>query len=319
MTLLFLGILTNFVEAQTTTRVSVTSGGIQADGENEEPSISDDGRFIVWESSATNLVPGDTNGFDDVLLHDRNTGEITRVSVDSNATQALGGTSSNAVISGDGRFVAFNSEATNLVPGDTNGERDVFVHDLQTGQTTRVSVNSTGLQALGGESGGPSISADGRYVSFDSEAINLVSGDTNGEQDVFVHDRLTGKTTRVSVTSSGNQTQGGASSVISADGQIVAFHSSASDLVEGDTNGLTDIFVHDRQTGETTRVSVDSSGNQALGGGSREPEISSNGLMIGFESEATNLVLNDTNNLKDVFCPQSSDRANHKGFSGQRW
>jgi len=142
------------------------------------------------------------------------------------------------------------------VTGDNNNYWDAFVHDQQTGQTTRVSVSSSGLEGNEG-SGGPSISADGRYVAFTSGASNLVTGDTNGWADVFVHDRQIGETTRVSMPSSGMEGNGESRDPsISADGRYVAFQSGASNLVTGDMNGTYDVFVHDRQTGETTPVSV---------------------------------------------------------------
>src|SRR5262249_9503009 len=153
-----------------------------------------------------------------------------------------------------------------LVPGDTNGTNDVFVHDRETGETTRVSVNSLGGQGNGWSSWA-AISADGRFVTFESDANNLGPGDTNDTGDVVVHGRLTGETTRASVTSDGSQTGwsywGSEYPDISADGRYVAFHSYCADLVPGDTNQTADVFVHDRQTGETIRVSVDSQGGQA--------------------------------------------------------
>ncbi|MGH2537869.1 MAG: TolB family protein, partial [Candidatus Promineifilaceae bacterium] len=179
-------------------------------------------------------------------------------------------------ISADGRYVAFYSDAWNLVGGDTNGTWDVFVHDRDTGQTSRVSVASDGAQG-DNHSGAPSISADGRYVAFNSVASNLVGGDTNGAYDIFVHDRDTGQTSRVSIASDG--AQGNESSgvpAISADGRYVAFYSEASNLVGGDTNGYLDVFVHDRDTGQTSRASVASDGAQA-NGASYFPAISADG------------------------------------------
>ncbi len=223
-------------------------------------------------------------------------GTTTRVSVDSAGGQAndfSGAAPSISVdtsISADGRFVVFQSDATNLVAGDTNGASDVFVHDRQTGTTTRVSVDSAGHEATGlyPASGDPAISADGRFVAFDSNATNLVAGDTNSAYDIFVHDRQTGTTTRVSVDSAGNQANGYDPS-LSADGRFVAFTSGASNLVAGDTNGASDVFVHDRQTGTTTRVSVDSAGWQAYSF-SHLPSISADGRFVAFASNATNLV-----------------------------
>lgn len=202
------------------------------------------------------------------------------VSVDSAGIQG-NGFSELPSISQNGRYVAFSSWATNLVPGDTNGEKDIFVHDRDTGVTERVSVNSDAIQG-NSDSDVPSISQDGRYVAFQSWANNLVPGDTNGAIDVFVHDRNTGETERVSVGSAGAQGNnhfGGAS--ISQDGQFVAFSSRANNLVPGDTNNTRDVFVHDRDSGQTERVSVDSTGIQGnfISG---DPSISQHGRYVAF-------------------------------------
>ncbi len=216
------------------------------------------------------------------------------------AVAAPGTNTRASVYSADGRYVAFASFASNLVPGDTNSLTDVFVHDRQTGKTTRASVDSAGGEA-NGISILPAISADGRFVTFTSFASNLVPGDTNSLTDVFVHDRQTGKTTKVSVDSAGGEANGiSFNHVISADGRFVAFTSLASNLVPGDHNGLRDIFVHDRQTGETTRVSVDSAGGEA-NGSSMFPAISADGRFVAFTSFAFNLVAGDHNGLRDVF------------------
>jgi len=185
-------------QAQTTTRVSVDSSAVEANGPSSLPAVSADGRYVAFYSVASNLVPGDTNATGDVFLHDRQTGQTTRVSVDSAGGQS-NGNSGVPSLSADGRFVVFHSVATNLVPGDTNAVADVFVHDRQTGQTTRVSVDSSGAE--GNATSylavvGPLISSDGRYVAFQSLATNLVPGDTNGVQAGFVHDCLTGPTAR---------------------------------------------------------------------------------------------------------------------------
>jgi Tol biopolymer transport system component len=287
-------------ETGTTERVSVDSSGNQANRGSVGCSISADGRYVAFTSQASNLVPGDTNGMSDVFVHDRETGTTELVSVDSSGNQANGG-SSGPFISADGRYVAFSSWASNLVPGDTNGISDAFVHDRQTGTTEIASVDSYGNHG-NGISIGLSISADGRYVAFMSYASNLVPGDTNGMSDVFVHDRETGTTERVSVDSSGNQADDWSEgSSISADGRYVAFRSGASNLVPGDTSRFRpDIFIHDRQTGVTERVSIGRYGNQG-NGGSSGPFISADGKVVAFTSEASNLVPNDTNGLMDVF------------------
>ena len=182
----------------------MASGGSEANGDPRWPSISADGRYVVFESAADNLVPGDTNDHSDVFVHDRQTGETSRVSVASDGTEG-NGQSDEPSISADGRYVAFASEASNLVPGDTNHNYDILLHDRQTGETVRVSVASDGTEG-NGHSIEPSISSDGQYVAFTSWASNLVPGDTNDAWDVFVHDRETGETVRVSLASEGSQT-----------------------------------------------------------------------------------------------------------------
>lgn len=289
-----------------TTRISVATDGTQGNNESVNPVMSADGRFVAFYGLASNLVPGDTNGDEDVFLHDRQTGQTTRLSVSSVGAQG-DSNSWRPAISADGRYVAFQSEATNLVAGDTNGAIDVFVRDRVTGQTTRASVTNSGGQAgLGGGDG--VLSADGRYVTFVSRAGNLVAGDTNGAEDVFVRDRQTGQTTRVSVGTGG--VQGNGFSTIgypSADARYIVFQSFASNLVAGDTNNAADVFVHDRQTGETVRVSVASDGAQgnAASEGNTEvgsgPAISDDGRTILFPSRASNLVGGDTNTTEDIF------------------
>ena len=182
-------------QSGTTTRVSVGPGGAGANGDSELTAISADGRWVTFDSSASNLVAGDTNGQFDVFLHDLQTGTTTRVSVGSGGAEGNGGSGSPA-ISADGRWVAFASNASNLVAGDTNGVTDVFLYHRQTGTTTRVSKGAAGAQG-NADSENPAVSADGRWVAFDSSASNLVAGDTNGRADVFLYDRQTDTTTRV--------------------------------------------------------------------------------------------------------------------------
>jgi Tol biopolymer transport system component len=296
------GVFDVFVHDRTTgqtTRASIDSAGNQGDGHCQYPSISSDGRYVAFSSLASNLVDGDTNGAWDVFVHDRQTGQTSRVSVASNGTQGNMG-SSGGFISPDSRYVAFGSLAANLVESDINGTSDVFVHDRTTGQTTNVSVASDGTQGNSG-SGSPSISSDGRYVAFSSLASNLVDGDTNPAWDVFVHDRQTGQTRRVSVASDGTQGNGKSyQSSISSNGRYVAFTSWASNLVDDDTNWYPDIFVHDRLTGQTTSVSVTSDGMPG-NDYSYYPSISSDGQYVAFESIASNLVANDTNDSYDIF------------------
>ncbi len=354
-------------ESGTTERVSVGPNGVEGDGESAGPSISADGRFVAFYSFATNLVPGDTNGTWDVFVRDRQNGTTERVSVDTNGNQG-NGQSTVASISADGRFVAFSSYAanlvpccgngssevflrdrlsgttqlistsstgvvgnwlsailsethsitsdgrfivfyslsSNLVPGDTNGTGDVFVKDVLTGTTERVNVDSLGNQTNGPNVGGGEISADGRYVVFTSMAANLVSGDTNHTADAFVHDRQTGATERVSVSTAGvegNSYSDGCS--ISADGRYVCMRSYATNLVVGDRNGTPDVFVRDRLNGTTERVSLDSEGNQA-NGYNGYPTMTPDGRFVTFLSVASNLVPGDTNGVDDFFVRELS-------------
>lgn len=288
-----------------TEMVSLSSQGTPANGISIIPSISADGRYVAFLSYATNLVSGDTNALPDVFVRDRQTGVTERVNVSTSGAQDNGGAGSVS-ISADGRYVAFHTYGSNLVPGDTNGpgdaSRDVFVHDRVTGATERVSVSSAGTQGNNGSTD-PAISADGRYVAFTSYASNLVSGDTNGAADVFVHDRQTNSTERVSVSGTGGQGNGTSySPSMSADGQFIVFLSTASNLVPGDTNGYWDVFVHDRQTGTTERVNVSSSGGQANNSSFRRPSISGDGRYVVFDSWATNLVDRDANAyIADIF------------------
>lgn len=286
-------------QTRQTSRVSVGPNGQQAKGYSEYPSISADGRYVAFSSWATNLVPDDTNPYADIFVHDRQTGATSRVSVGPHGLQASD-QSAHPSISADGRFVAFESYARNLVPNDTNNRLDVFVHDRQTGQTSLVSVNSDGT-AGNDTSYNSSISADGRYVAFASEADNLVPSDTNISMDVFVHDLQTKKTIRVSVDGNGGQGydwSGGPA--ISPDGRFVAFESWAEQLVPGDTNKRGDVFVRDWQGGVTTRVSIGTGGGQG-DERSHEAAISKDGRYVAFESDASNLVPNDTNRVADVF------------------
>lgn len=291
---------TTWATAQQTTRASVDSLGVEGDDDSSLPVLSRDGRYVVFQSDASNLVPGDVNSNMDLFVHDRRTGVTRQVSVDSLGNGG-NGPSREPAISADGRFVAFTSDASNLVPGDTNQTWDVFVRDLVLGTTERVSVDSFGQQ-VNGISGLPTLSADGRYVAYSSTASSLVAGDTNGFRDVFVRDLWNGITERVSVASGGAQAAGGISDTpsISGDGRFIAFTSSATNLVVGDTNNVGDVFVHDRSTGTTLRASVSTAGVQSTAA-SFAPAIALDGSAVAFQSNSSSLVPGDTNNTTDVF------------------
>ena len=285
------------------------------------PSISADGRYIAFESYGK-LISKDNNSNDDIYVYDRIEKTVELISVASDGTptasRILSGDSTNPSISADGRYVAFQSSAKDLVPEDTNNKTDVFIHDRETGIIRRVSITSEGEQlpstlGIGNDSGKPSISADGRYIAFESEG-RLVSEDTDNSIDIYVRDLETNETKIVSIATeaisgwsygSGDST----SPSISADGKYVAFVSKAR-LVEADKGYNRDIYVHDLQTGITTRENLTFDGSELsrnLFGSStypsdiNNPSISGNGRYISFGSNADNIVADDTNNATDIF------------------
>ncbi|WP_298952390.1 Hint domain-containing protein [uncultured Methylobacterium sp.] len=280
--------------------VSAAADGTQGNDDSAaNPSISGDGRLVAFTSRATNLVASDTNATLDIFVKNVATGAITRASTAADGTQG-NGESNVASMAGDGSRVAFQSDATNLVAGDTNGTMDIFVKNLATGAITNASTAADGTGGNGG-SFNPSVSRDGNLVAFSSSADNLVAGDTNGRADVFVKNLATGAITRVSTGTDG--TQGNAesgSARISADGTTVTFTSRAGNLVPGDTNIVSDVFVKDLTTGALTRVSGNASGVQG-NGASNGGSLSADGSRVAFQSNATNLVPGDTNNVSDVF------------------
>lgn len=284
-----------------TTRISVNDAGQEGMGNSTSASVSDDGRFVAFESLATNLVPNDTNGVADIFVRDRETGTTVRASVSSSGGQANLWGSRWPAISGNGRFVAFGSDADNLVPNDTNDTTDIFVRDLVSNATERVSVPTGAAQSVGGGAYYVAINYDRRFVAFLSGASDLVPGDTNGQPDIFVRDRQTGVTERVNVSSSGAQSSGGVGRMrLSSDGRYVVFESDAPDLVESDTNGTRDIFIRDRLAGTTILASGNAAGVQgnAL---SSDPAMSADGRYVGFFSSASNLVAGDGNGTTDAF------------------
>jgi Tol biopolymer transport system component len=303
------------------TRASVRTNGNQGDGSSLNASISDDGRFVAFESFATNLVKQDTNSKRDVFVRDLVANTTTRVSVSSSGTQA-DDQSVFADISGSGNQVAFASSATNLVSGDTNGYLDVFVRNLNTSNTVRVSVKNNGGQATGGPSTRPSISNTGRYVAFSSDATNLAGNDS--VTDSYVRDKQAGTTTLVSKgpDGSGGFVQGNGNSLqpdISRDGRYVAYSSAATNLwLPGDTNGVNDIYEFDMMTQGLGRLTVSSGELQAVGGSSWEPAVSSDGQYAVYQSFATNLVPDDTNGFGDIFTHQWESATEHSDCTTTR-
>ncbi|MFO1048254.1 MAG: hypothetical protein U1E52_10200 [Geminicoccaceae bacterium] len=295
----------------TLSRINVDSKGRQALGVTFDCDISASGRYIVFDSDAGNLVPGDTNHDFDVFLLDRVARTISRVSLGVGGQQARGGFSASPSLSDDGRFLAFASAADNIVERRFTGRSNVIVRNLKTGRNTLASRGRDGGPIDFG-AGDPAISGDGRFVAFDSNSTNLVPGDTNENDDIFVFDRKTGRTERVSVATDG--TQGDSSSLfprISGDGRFVLFTSYADNLVPGDTNGTYDVFVHDRATHTTARVSVDSHGRQGDGPSQDNVAIAHDGSFVVFSSGADNLVPDDRNDNWDVFLHRGAPLAEH--------
>lgn len=306
-------VFTHDLATGVTDRVSVSSSGAQGNGSSNVPEISGNGRYVVFESLASSLVPDDRNGERDVFWHDRETGETRRVSVASDGTEA-NGPSSGVAVSADGRYVAFDSRATNLVEGGLEVPElprlpqsepppplptQLYVHDTMTGATERVSVDDDGV-AGDASSRGPALSADGRYVAFLSEATNLVPNDHNGTTDIFVRDRVRGTTERVSVASDGSEGAGDSRfAAMTRDGRYVAFHSDAK-LVDGVQGAGRQVFLHDRWAGVTEEVSSTYDGRGA-DGTSIFAELSADARYVAFNSNAHNLVPGVTNNVWDAF------------------
>jgi Tol biopolymer transport system component len=256
-------------QTQTTTRVSVASDGSQVTGFNGAGWVSADGRFVGFSSTASNLVPDDTNGVTDIFVHDLQTHETTRLrpgvdGAEANAALQMWG------ISGDGRELLILSAASNLVPNDSNGVTDVFVHDRQSGTTTRI--NPDGIQPNSAR-----ITPDGRYVSFGANTTN------------YLHDRRTGQTVAEGAFYYAGQ---------SVDGRYVAFTSW--DSLTGDTNNLGDVFVRDRHTGTVTQASVNMNG---VAGNriSSAKVISADGRFVWFNTESNNLDAADQDSYDNVY------------------
>ena len=284
-----------------------TATGAKGNMASRDSSISADGRYIAFESTASNLDGDDIDTLSDVYVRDLQSGETTLVSRADTATGAKGnGDSFASSISADGRYVAFRSNATNLDGDDADGILDVYVRDLQMSETTLVSRADT-INGVKGNAGSfrPSISADGRYVAFESNASNLDGDDIDTVQDVFVRDLQMSETTLVGRADTIAGIKGNSDSSvpsISADGRYVAFISFASNLDGDDTDTTGDLFVRDVQMSETTLVSrADTITGVKGNSGSFRPSISADGRYVAFDSNATNLDADDTDTLTDVF------------------
>jgi Tol biopolymer transport system component len=283
--------------------VSVSTRGVQGNLDSELPAVSADGRFVAFVSLADNLVPGDTNESADVFVMDLHNGHTDRVSTSSFGRQGNGNSGllegmGGPAISADGRFVAFDSAATNLVLRDTNRTADVFVKDRRTGRTTRVSVDSHGQQG-NGSSTQPAISADGRRVAFSSFADNLVAPDTNFSSDIFVRDRAAGRTVRASDGPDGTQANNlSFEPALNGNGHLVVFTSFADNL-GGNPAALGQVFLRNLDTGRVDAVSSPPTSTDPLAG-SGQPAISRNGRFVVFDSQTTDLFPDGNGHVRDA-------------------
>jgi hypothetical protein len=264
------------------------------------PSISADGQVVAFHSRSPFLIENDSNNSRDVFVYNSIDSVTSLLSQSSMGAQG-NASSERPQITDDGSQVVFHSYATSLLSEDGNGAfPDIFVRDIGASQTLVVSINSQGQQT-NGNSFNPAISGDGRWVAFESDSFTLASGISNGNVDIFLHDRLLGVTTRVSVSSSGQQSNGDSiNPSVSDNGQYIVFESAASNLVEDDTNNADDIFMHDTQTNQTVLLSKAIDGG-AGNGDSRYAKISGSGNAVVFTSYADNLVYWDLNDQADVF------------------
>ena len=285
--------------------ISVGINGTQSNGGSFNASITDNTQFITYYSDATNLVAGDTNSNTDIFIYNSATNTTDRL-IGNGGVQANGNSYDPEISSGFdvdmqawGRFIVFRSDATNLVAGsDTNGTFDVFLYDRDTQNITRISEAADG--AVGNNSSQDiSISSDGRYITYSSSADNLVSGDSNSKEDIFLYDRETGVTELISmnegVQSNGNST----SATISDDGRFITYDSDATNLVAGATSGVRQVYLHDRQTGETQLISALEDGT--IGDDASEGAyISGNGSYVTYLSLADNLVSGPASTFQQI-------------------
>ena len=284
------------------TRLSTTTAGGELPGgvvAGSRPVLSADGTQLLFSGDGNAIVGGDSNASRDVFLKDLQSGQVTRVSTTATGAEA-NGLSQNPHFLPDGQRVLFVSDASNLVSGDTNAARDLFVKDLASGAVTRLSTAADGSEANGGNTS-PRLAADGSRLAFVSAASNLVKGDTNGFLDVYLRELDSGQVSRASLAVDGREPDGDSyGPALSPDGRTVAFTSKASNLVPGDTNGVADLFLKDLVTGNLSRISLSAEGLEA-NGSSDAALFSPDGRFLAFTSEASNLVGGDDNGLADLF------------------
>jgi hypothetical protein len=276
--------------------ISVATSGAHGNGYSGEPSINNNGSLVAFESDSSNLIPNDSNGWTDIFVRNWITGTTQLISIAMDGSTG-NGKSIYPAVNGNGHIVAFASKASNLVPNDNNGRRDIFVRNWITGRTQLISV------AMDGSTGNrssfePSINDDGNLVSFGSASSNLVPDDNNDTTDVFVRNTFTGVTELISISSNGIQgDQGSWDSVISPDGRYVVFTSNSTNLIDNSITSGQNLYIRDRIAGVTNLIFSNS--------GTTVPwlnsaSISRNGLYTVFSS-IRGLIPSDTNGLDDVY------------------
>lgn len=279
-------------------RVSYGTNDVQINGPIYGYSVSEDGRYVVFASDASNIDARDKNGLTDIYYFDTHTRETIRISADINGNQLLPGKSTSPGISNDGRYVVYQSLAR-ITGDDSNVFYDIYLYDTQN-KTNRLVSRSVGGGSSNHASYNPTISANGVYISFMSYASNLIDGDTNGQGDIFVYNIQTEAVERINGFNSNEPNNVSVESVLSSDGRFVLYGSMASNLIENDTNNTKDVFLYDRQTGINKLVSVKDNGQQ-LNMISTAAGISDDGRYASFYTNAANIVASDTNTLSDVF------------------
>lgn len=285
----------------TTQRVSVGPNGVQANANSHAaggpPAVNGDGSIVVFYSDAFNLVPNDTNNSSDIFVYDRTTDELTRINLGPNGEQA-NADSLNPAINASGRYIVYQSFASNLVADDTNGTSDIFIYDRMTGVTERICDDNV---EPNGSAFVPAISPDGFFVAFATSSTNLIPDDTNGLVDVYVCNRFTDQYDRISVGVGG---QGNGISIlpdISASGCFVVYKSEADNLVPNDRNERVDVFIRDRSRGTTDAISKAIEGNTTANDASFPPTIDDAGTYVAFGSAATDLLFGDVNHVPSVY------------------
>ncbi|MFC1549279.1 TolB family protein [Nitrospirota bacterium] len=280
--------------------ISNAADGTEGESTGEYPSISGDGRYVAFHSTSENIVAGDNNVSPDVFLRDLMTDTVTLLSINAADSSQGDSTSENPTISTDGKFVAFESQAQNLIPGQpTNGNKHILLRNVLSGEITMVSNSATGDEGDVG-SYEPALSGNGRYVAFYSEATNLVSVDSGGFADIFLKDMQTGAIKLISNAADGTQGDGHSQyPAISDDGRYVAFVSTATNLVPGDSNGQPDVFLRDLQA-DTIKLISNSSDGTPSGNYSYQPSISADGRYVTFGSSGE-LITGDNNSCDDIY------------------